>query len=522
MNRILLSFWRPGFVILVAFLTLAPTFVSLGATDDFIIQQLVGGDSTPPTTPVNFTATPIATTQIDLSWDASTDNYLMGGYQVWRDDAFLATTTATSYSDVGLTASTTYTYYVYAFDSFFNYSASSSPVSTTTLQIPPPTPTTTPTTTPEDTQTGSRIPPFPNQMLTLEIIPGKDSVIIRYETKSHIRSTIRWGRTSSYELGSIAESAFGTKHETKITGLTPGVTYYLTLEGENRLGRYGVLHRDTFATLPPDDIFPPGNVRELTATTDGDDVVLSWINPRDSDFDKVRVVRSDRFYPTDTADGWPVYEGDGESFRDGGVLESDNVQYYTIFAYDELGNISSGAVIAVGPEGEDGPPVSPTENELSLTFSDVLFVQGGVVVPAHDGVVTVDGAKQLTISIPYERLPEHLKTVIVVIREGRESDRSFRFLLRVNREQSFYTGTLAPLGRSGEFPVSIAVFDYKTAQVGYADGTIRSRIESTYAIPVGFLDYVKTAGLGLWYVTLFLLLIALIGILTGRALRREA
>lgn len=492
------------------------------ATDDFIVRQFVGSDVTPPSVPGNLTATPVATTQIDLAWDASSDNYLMGGYQIWRDDVFLATTTGTTYADIGLTASTTYTYYLYAFDSFFNYSASTTPVSTTTLPIPPPTPTTTPTTTPEEGTEGSRIPPHREQLNTLEVVPGKDSVVIRYETKSHIRPVIRWGRTSSYELGSIAGSTFGTRHETKITGLTPGTTYYFTIEGENRIGRSGTIHRGTFVTLPPDDVFPPGNVRGLTAVVDGDDILLSWRNPGDTDFAKVRIIRSDRFYPADVLDGWPVYEGRGESFRDAGALTEGVTQYYTVFTYDELGNISSGAVIAVGPEGETEPPISPGENELSLSFEDVRFTQDGILMPAQGGRVTIDGAKQLTISIPYERLPEHLKTILVTIRDAEASGRSFSFLLRADAARTFYTGTLAPFGRSGTFPVTVSVFDYKTAQVGYADGTIAARIASTRNVPAGFIEYFGMLGLSFWYTLIFIILLIALMVLGHRVLAREA
>ena len=98
-----------AYILTTLALFLVTTGAVLGATEDFTVQQLVGGDVTPPTTPSNLVATPIATTQIDLTWNPSTDNYLMGGYQVWRDNTFVATTTATNYSDVGLTASTTYT-----------------------------------------------------------------------------------------------------------------------------------------------------------------------------------------------------------------------------------------------------------------------------------------------------------------------------------------------------------------------------------------------------------------------------
>jgi len=67
--------------------------------------------------------------RIDLTWDASTDD--VDGYEVWSD-GFLATTSLNSYSDTGLSASTTYDYEVRAFDAAGNLSGFSPPASATT------------------------------------------------------------------------------------------------------------------------------------------------------------------------------------------------------------------------------------------------------------------------------------------------------------------------------------------------------------------------------------------------------
>jgi hypothetical protein len=64
----------------------------------------------------------------------------VAGYKVFRDGTQIATTTATSYSNTGLQASTTYSYTVAAYDAVGNTSLQSSPVSATT-KAPDPTPT---------------------------------------------------------------------------------------------------------------------------------------------------------------------------------------------------------------------------------------------------------------------------------------------------------------------------------------------------------------------------------------------
>ena len=81
-----------------------------------------GSDTSPPTAPTNLTATASASSQIDLSWTASTDNVDVTGYNVYRDGSHIDSTTLTSYSDTGLSASTQYCYTVSAYDAAGNES----------------------------------------------------------------------------------------------------------------------------------------------------------------------------------------------------------------------------------------------------------------------------------------------------------------------------------------------------------------------------------------------------------------
>ena len=97
-----------------------------------------GADATPPSTPTNLVATASSSVpdEIDLSWTASTGNGIdpLDGYQIFRDRSQVGTTSATTYADIGLTAGTTYTYWVSAYDSANNVSASSTSATATTTQ----------------------------------------------------------------------------------------------------------------------------------------------------------------------------------------------------------------------------------------------------------------------------------------------------------------------------------------------------------------------------------------------------
>jgi YD repeat-containing protein len=95
-----------------------------------------GADVTAPTIPTGLTATAASASQINLSWNASTDSGGSGlkGYKITRNGSALVTTTttATTYSDTGLTAATSYTYTVAAYDVAGNTSGASVAASATT------------------------------------------------------------------------------------------------------------------------------------------------------------------------------------------------------------------------------------------------------------------------------------------------------------------------------------------------------------------------------------------------------
>src|SRR5690606_38237056 len=85
-----------------------------------------GSDTTPPSVPSNVVATAVSATEIGVSWSASTDNVGVTGYDVFRDGVLRATVGTTTFSDTGLSPSTTYAYTVRARDAAGNVSSLSS------------------------------------------------------------------------------------------------------------------------------------------------------------------------------------------------------------------------------------------------------------------------------------------------------------------------------------------------------------------------------------------------------------
>ena len=89
-------------------------------------------DTQAPTVPAGLVATAVSGTQVNLAWNASTDNVGVTGYYVYLNDQPLATTTATSFSHTGLAAGSTYHYRVSAYDAVPNHSAWTAAVPATT------------------------------------------------------------------------------------------------------------------------------------------------------------------------------------------------------------------------------------------------------------------------------------------------------------------------------------------------------------------------------------------------------
>ncbi len=102
-------------------------------------------DTTPPSTPANLTATVVSSTQINLSWSASSDNAGVAGYEVFRNGAQIAVTTQTSYSDTTVVPGVQYSYAVAAMDAAGNTSSQSVSVSAATSSAPDSTPPSVPT-----------------------------------------------------------------------------------------------------------------------------------------------------------------------------------------------------------------------------------------------------------------------------------------------------------------------------------------------------------------------------------------
>ncbi len=111
------------------------SYAWFGPTVTKSINVVANDDTTAPTTPTNLRTTNVTTSGVSIAWDASTDNYGVLGYRVYRNGAVVGTTTTATYTDSNLNPNTTYAYQVDAYDGVPLYSPKSTALPVTTVAL---------------------------------------------------------------------------------------------------------------------------------------------------------------------------------------------------------------------------------------------------------------------------------------------------------------------------------------------------------------------------------------------------
>src|SRR5207302_284824 len=211
-------------------------------------------DTTPPSVPTGLTANAVSSSQINLSWTASTDNVGVSGYRVYRGGTQIATTSATSFANTGLAASTTYSYTVAAFDAAGNVSAHSCPATATTPSPPDTTP-----------------PTLPTGLTANAVTPSL------HERSSDL-STDNVGVSGYRVYRSGTQIATPSTTSFTDTSVLPSTTYSYTVAAYDAARNVSAQPSPASATTPaPPDTTPPTVPTGLTASAvSSSQINLSW------------------------------------------------------------------------------------------------------------------------------------------------------------------------------------------------------------------------------------------------------
>lgn len=94
-----------------------------------------------------------------------------------------------------------------------------------------------------------------------------------------------------------------------------------------------ILHGIVGGRGKSEDTIPPPPISDFQAIADNQKVLLSWVNPTDTDFVGVRILRKTEGYPSSPTDGILVYSGGGTTYEDTGLI-NNVTYYYRAFSFD--------------------------------------------------------------------------------------------------------------------------------------------------------------------------------------------
>jgi hypothetical protein len=185
-------------------------------------DYIAPADIEKPTVPTNIIVTVLSSTQINLSWTASTDNVGVIGYKIFRNNTQITTVPSNSYLDTGLTTSTTYTYSVSAYDAAGNNSSNSEIVS---VNLPG----------------------------TISLVSASNitqtSMDITWTVPEPSTGQVEYGTTTNYGQLSALDASFNyTTHTQHIPNLTPLTLYHFRAHSTNQAGIESISGDFTFTT----------------------------------------------------------------------------------------------------------------------------------------------------------------------------------------------------------------------------------------------------------------------------------
>jgi chitodextrinase len=214
-------------------------------------------DTVAPTAPT-LTVSGTTQTTTSLSWSGATDNVAVTAYDVYKDGIFFGSTTGSTFAVSGLTAATSYAFYVQAKDAAGNVSVASNTVSVTTLA---PVVDTTAPTAPTLSASGTSL-----TTTNLSWSGATDDVAVTgYDV---------------YKDGVLLGSTAATTYA--VSGLTAATTYNFIVQAKDAAGNSSLASNTvSVTTLTPDTIAPTAPTLSASGTT-STTTNLTWTGASDN------------------------------------------------------------------------------------------------------------------------------------------------------------------------------------------------------------------------------------------------
>jgi chitodextrinase len=315
------------------------------------------GDTAPPTTPTGLSSPSQAGTALDLSWTASTDDTSVAGYQIFRNGTLVGTTSAaqigttniptpTLFTDTGLTASTSYTYTVKAFDPAGNLSAASAPITVTTAALS------------SGGGGGGGTPPSVPTGLSST---GQTSTSISLSWTASTAGSSPVAGYDIYRNGTKVATSTSTSYTD--TGLSPSTSYTYTVDAFDSSGDVSARSSSLTVSTKAAPTVPAG----LTASKEtSSSIAFSWTASTEA---SSSVAGYDIY-----RNGTKIGTSTSTSFTDTGLSPSTSYSY-TVDAYDPAGNVSAASAamaVSTTATGVSGYQAESPANTLA----------GGAIVQA--------------------------------------------------------------------------------------------------------------------------------------------
>ena len=276
--------------------------------------------NTAPTTPTNLHVTAMTPTSVSLAWDPSTDNSGSVTYRVEMistvSSSYTMETTQTNITFTSLYTKTTYSFYVYAFDSAGNRSANSNTVTVTT---------------PADTT-----PPTAPELSGSVLGPSQVSLTWTASTDDQ-----QWWSLNYRVLvnGSLAAHVnWDGERRVHIRHLTPATTYTFNVQALDFSGNIATSNPVTLTTEPSSDTVPPTAPTNLHLVSDqgGGEFYLGWTQSTD-DVDPQSAIEYE-IYVNGVLSPLPVSAGVDQDFV---YASPDCENVFVVKAVDRTGNTSA-------------------------------------------------------------------------------------------------------------------------------------------------------------------------------------